>query len=92
MAENGEIFMLLYGPDGDPSFHQKLNEMVHTIYVKSHLASSFSIPQDYALSAINGTITSLIATWIQKGFAESPEEFSEIVMVVSSSLQNNLIK
>jgi Transcriptional regulator len=92
MFENGKVFMLLYGPDGDPAFHRKLNEMVHTIYVENQLASNFSIPEDYALSAIIGTITSLISTWIQKEFTESPEELGSIIMEVSSALQSNLIK
>ncbi|WP_162920284.1 TetR/AcrR family transcriptional regulator C-terminal domain-containing protein [Clostridium fermenticellae] len=92
MYKNGEIFMMLYGNDGDTTFHNKLNQLVLEIYKEKQLSDNFSIPVDYAMSAIIGTITSLIDTWIRKGFVESPENFTEIVMKVSSALQSHLIK
>lgn len=92
IKENGELFILLMGPKGDPSFHIKFNNTVKTVWNEYNITDKFLIPPNYILAAMVGMTTNLISEWVQSEFSETPKEFAEIVMKLLISSYNNTLK
>lgn len=88
--ENAKIFTLLVGEKGDPAFINKLSEIIKSIWSERNLFDGISILQNYALTALIGMMTNLIAEWVKGDFRETPEEFMQIVITIVKDLSKNI--
>ena len=75
LKENGKLMTLLMSDKGDPAFSNKLNEVLKQIWLDKKITDQLSIPQNYALAAVTGMITSDIVEWVKSDFKESEKEF-----------------
>lgn len=62
---------LLMSDKGDPAFSNKLNEVLKQIWLDKKITDQLSIPQNYAIAAVTGMITSVIVEWVKSDFKES---------------------
>lgn len=91
MKNNGEDFLLLFSPNGDPFFSQRFHQAVNDFWNTYHLKLSPSLPNKYAQTAILGMITNLLSEWVASGFEESPKEFSKIVMTLLAPFYQQIL-
>ena len=75
LKENGKLMTLLMSDKGDPAFSNKLNEVLKQIWLDKKITDQLSIPQNYAIAAVTGMITSVIVEWVKSDFKESEKEF-----------------
>lgn len=71
LKENGKLMTLLMSDKGDPAFSNKLNEVLKQIWLDKKITDQLSIPQNYAIAAVTGMITSVIVEWVKSDFKES---------------------
>ena len=71
LKENGKLITLLMSDKGDPAFSNKLNEVLKQIWLDKKITDQLSIPQNYAIAAVTGMITSVIVEWVKSDFKES---------------------
>ena len=71
LKENGKLMTLLMSDKGDPAFSNKLNEVLKQIWLDKKITDKLSIPQNYAIAAVTGMITSVIVEWVKSDFKES---------------------
>ena len=71
LKENGKLMTLLMSDKGDPAFSNKLNEVLKQIWLDKKITDQLSIPQNYAIAAVTGMITSVIVEWVKADFKES---------------------
>nr|WP_295734008.1 TetR-like C-terminal domain-containing protein [uncultured Intestinibacter sp.] len=71
LKENGKLMTLLMSDKGDPAFSNKLNEVIKQIWLDKKITDQLSIPQNYAIAAVTGMITSVIVEWVKSDFKES---------------------
>lgn len=71
LKENGKLMTLLMSDKGDPVFSNKLNEVLKQIWLDKKITDQLSIPQNYAIAAVTGMITSVIVEWVKSDFKES---------------------
>jgi Transcriptional regulator len=90
LHDNSEVFMLLMSDKGDPAFIYKLSELIKTVWAEQKIVEMLSIPQSYALAALIGMTTNLIAEWVKSGFRETPEEFVQIVIKIMKDIPKNI--
>jgi AcrR family transcriptional regulator len=75
---NGELFVLLLGEKGDPSFSNRLMQAIQDFWNDRLLAAHFTVPAHYALAVLTGSMICLIEEWVKDGFQEDIEEFMQI--------------
>ena len=71
LKENGKLMTLLMSDKGDPAFSNKLNEVLKQIWLDKKITDQLSIPQNYAIAAVTGMITSVIVECVKSDFKES---------------------
>ena len=71
LKKNGKLMTLLMSDKGDPAFSNKLNEVLKQIWLDKKITDQLSIPQNYAIAAVTGMITSVIVEWVKSDFKES---------------------
>ena len=82
MKENSELINVLLGPNGDPSFIERLENMVrdkclNEWIVKYNVVNSKEVEYYYAFM-VTGCI-GLIRLWLNTEMVESPEEMARIL-------------
>ena len=76
---------------GDPAFSNKLNEVLKQIWLDKKITDKLSIPQNYAIAAVTGMITSVIVEWVKSDFKESEKEFEQIVIKIIKDIPRNIL-
>ncbi|MDV0445775.1 hypothetical protein MmiAt1_13710 [Methanimicrococcus sp. At1] len=92
ISENGKLFTLLISDKGDPAFASKFGEMLKTIWEEKEMSDRVFIPQNYAIAALTGIMTNLIAEWVKSDYRETPEEFARIVSKIIRNVPKNLFE
>ena len=91
LKENGKLMTLLMSDKGDPAFSNKLNEVLKQIWLDKKITDQLSIPQNYAIAAVTGMITSVIVEWVKYDFKESEKEFEQIVIKIIKDIPRNIL-
>ena len=91
LKENGKLMTLLMSDKGDPAFSNKLNEVLKQIWLDKKITDKLSIPQNYAIAAVTGMITSVIVEWVKSDFKESEKEFEQIVIKIIKDIPRNIL-
>lgn len=91
LKENGKLMTLLMSDKGDPAFSNKLNEVLKQIWLDKKITDQLSIPQNYAIAAVTGMITSVIVEWVKSDFKESEKEFEQIVIKIIKDIPRNIL-
>lgn len=91
LKENGKLMTLLMSDKGDPAFSNKLNEVLKQIWLDKKITDKLSIPQNYAIAAVTGMITSVIVEWVKSDFKESEKEFERIVIKIIKDIPRNIL-
>ena len=91
LKENGKLMTLLMSDKGNPAFSNKLNEMLKQIWLEKKITDKLSIPQNYAIAAVTGMITSVIVEWVKTDFKETQKEFEEIVIKIVKDIPRNIL-
>lgn len=91
LKENGKLMTLLMSDKGDPAFSNKLNEVIKQIWLDKKITDQLSIPQNYAIAAVTGMITSVIVEWVKSDFKESEKEFERIVIKIIKDIPRNIL-
>lgn len=91
LKENGKLMTLLMSDKGDPAFSNKLNEVLKQIWLDKKITDQLSIPQNYAIAAVTGMITSVIVEWVKSDFKESEKEFERIVIKIIKDIPRNIL-
>ena len=91
LKENGKLMTLLMSDKGDPAFSNKLNEVIKQIWLDKKITDKLSIPQNYAIAAVTGMITSVIVEWVKSDFKESEKEFERIVIKIIKDIPRNIL-
>lgn len=89
--KQGKLFTLLQSEKGDPSFDRKFYKICELIWQKHQLTARLSIPQNYALTALISMTSGLMLEWVNSGFKETPEKFTEILMKLVQGIPNNIL-
>lgn len=83
IGENSNFMRILLGPKGNPSFQNKLKDLI-----KDNLLHKFSqflkedhviVPPDYLLAYISSAHLGLIQHWLECGMDRSPEDVARIL-------------
>lgn len=82
---------LLMSDKGNPAFSNKLNEMLKQIWSEKKITDKLSIPQNYAIEAVTGMITSVIVEWVKTDFKETQKEFEQIVIKIVKDIHLNIL-
>ena len=90
LKENGKLMTLLMSDKGNPAFSNKLNEMLKQIWSEKKITDKLSIPQNYAIAAVTGMITSVIVEWVKTDFKETQKEFEQIVIKIVKDIHLNI--
>lgn len=91
LKENGKLMTLLMSDKGDLAFSNKLNEVLKQIWLDKKITDKLSIPQNYAIAAVTGMITSVIVEWVKYDFKESEKEFEQIVIKIIKDIPRNIL-
>ena len=91
LKENGKLMTLLMSDKGNPAFSNKLNEMLKQIWSEKKITDKLSIPQNYAIAAVTGMITSVIVEWVKTDFKETQKEFEQIVIKIVKDIHLNIL-
>ena len=91
LKENGKLMTLLMSDKGDLAFSNKLNEVLKQIWLDKKITDQLSIPQNYAIAAVTGMITSVIVEWVKYDFKESEKEFEQIVIKIIKDIPRNIL-
>lgn len=75
--ENREWISLLDGPNGDPGFLPRHAERMRALMYGNRIKT---VEQEYLEATLVGMVLSVIRTWIRRDFAESPEEFRQLLI------------
>ncbi|GBG95539.1 TetR family transcriptional regulator [Ligilactobacillus salitolerans] len=81
---NGSKFSALLAANGDPAFINKLIATDQKIWYQKNLIEHLTVAEHYAAVAAIGMATSLISEWVKSSFAESPQEFVQIMQKIIS--------
>lgn len=91
IQENRRIFTLLMSENGDPAFTSKLGKFIKSVWYEKKVLDMLTIPQQYALAAVVGIMSSLISEWLKSGLRETPEDYMRIVTNIIKDVPKNLL-
>ncbi|MDF7637646.1 TetR/AcrR family transcriptional regulator [Leuconostocaceae bacterium ESL0958] len=89
---NRDLVALLLSEQAGHSFESNLSARARTIFYNATTDQKLSIPKNYALMVLTGTVINLIITWVRSGFQESPEEFATIIEKVIPPVLEKVIR
>lgn len=89
IKENSVIIKAIMGPNGDPKFHNKIKELIHTNVFEKNLIKSFNkenmlVPEEYFISYVISAHVGVIQQWLQSGMEKTPEEMALILFKMFS--------
>ncbi|MFJ8262985.1 TetR/AcrR family transcriptional regulator [Rummeliibacillus sp. NPDC094406] len=80
MRENADFLRAILGPNGDPSFQEKLKEvMIQNFFFKKLNNPSTTVPIEILTTYISSAHLGVIQQWLNTGMKQSPEEMASIL-------------
>ncbi|MFO1446113.1 TetR/AcrR family transcriptional regulator [Bacillus sp. Bva_UNVM-123] len=83
MGENFIFMKVILGPNGNPSFQNRLKEVIkkNLLHRFSHLLKeeNMMVPSDYLLAYVSSAHLGLIQHWLECGMDRPPEEVARIL-------------
>ncbi|WP_102692163.1 TetR/AcrR family transcriptional regulator [Rummeliibacillus pycnus] len=80
IQENADFLRAVLGPNGDPSFQEKLKEvMIQNFFFKKLNNPSTTVPIDILTTYISSAHLGVIQQWLNTGMKQSPEEMASIL-------------
>ncbi|WP_270181239.1 TetR/AcrR family transcriptional regulator [Alkalihalobacillus sp. CinArs1] len=81
LSDNSAFLKTILGPKGDPSFQEKLKDLMKknlTVLIEQRLSDS-PIPTDYLIAYVSSANLGVIQHWLKSGMNESPREIALIL-------------
>lgn len=88
---NKHLFELFYSDKSDGLFFSRFSNFSEKLLLQTDIPENMAIPEVYSFAVINGAMVSLIQGWIKRDFAETPEEFSNIISQILPAMFKNII-
>lgn len=79
LEENASRFLAVAGEGGDRAFREKLNNEIEGFWNRRGVGERIGIPERYLIAALSGMITSLLAEWMNSGFAMEKDELARMI-------------
>ncbi|MGG0656910.1 TetR/AcrR family transcriptional regulator [Rummeliibacillus pycnus] len=85
IQENAGFIRAILGPNGDPSFQEKLKEvMIQNFFFKKLNNPSTTVPIEILTTYISSAHIGVIQQWLNTGMKQSPEEMATILFRIIS--------
>lgn len=95
VKKNERFYTLILGPNGDPSFINKIGEfirlMMSEIIIDNGVFDKIKIPVNYLISVVIAVLTSFLNEWLRTGMKETPYELAVIMTMVIRDIPRRLI-
>lgn len=101
LKDHGRFLKILLGPKGDPSFSQKIKNLLKSIFYEKMqkniiiLPENISLVQKYLPSVTSSAYFGIIEQWLESDMPHSPEEVASIFLKIINLIRvqtNNIIK
>jgi len=80
IQENADFLRAILGPNGDPSFQEKLKEvMIQNFFFKKLNNPSTTVPIEILTTYISAAHLGVIQQWLNSGMKQTPEEMASIL-------------
>lgn len=84
IKENAVFIKAILGPNGDPKFHAKIKNLIHTNVFEKNLIKPFKkenmlVPEEYFIAYVVSAHVGVIQQWLEGGMQKSPEDMSLIL-------------
>ncbi|MDI6666725.1 TetR/AcrR family transcriptional regulator C-terminal domain-containing protein [Leuconostoc falkenbergense] len=83
--------MLYIGEKSDGQFFNRLSKYTASLLLKTDFLGHTTIPNDYAITFLNGVFCNFLETWMIRGFTESPDELADIILKILPQLAVSII-
>jgi AcrR family transcriptional regulator len=82
--ENAIFMKAILGPNGDPTFHNKLKKLIETNLFEKKLLNMYKqenmlVPKEYFISYVLSAHLGVMQQWLESGMEKSPEEMALIL-------------
>jgi len=79
IAENADISLALFGPNGDSSFGNRIHNLIHDKWLNDWIASNQNVKNfDYYVDFTLSGCLGILRTWLKNGMKETPKEMAAL--------------
>ncbi|MEG0450690.1 MAG: TetR/AcrR family transcriptional regulator [Lysinibacillus sp.] len=87
IAENARYMKLILGPNGDPSFQDRIKQFMRANFIEKIMkdlkGESLLVPVDYLMSYVTAAHLGVIQQWLEGDMQQSPREMALILVKIS---------
>ncbi|MFF5997099.1 TetR/AcrR family transcriptional regulator [Lysinibacillus sp. KU-BSD001] len=84
--ENAPFMRVILGPNGDPSFHGKMKQVMldnlWSHFISKMDTSKFAIPIDILTTYVSSAHLGVVQHWLNEGMKQSPKEITAILIKI----------
>ncbi|MDD9138934.1 TetR/AcrR family transcriptional regulator [Fructobacillus sp. CRL 2054] len=90
--QHRELVALMLSDNAGHTFESHLQERGMETFSSAIDDEHLAIPRDYAMVLLTSIVSTMLTTWVKKDFAESTEEFTNIIKEIMPKVVVQLIK